>query len=240
MGMSIPMKLARIAPRHPFKVLAVVYLAIFSSWIGFQLNRGKTFESLLFSQEQRAQLDFNEGNYLEAGKRFSDPLRSGLSFYLAEDFTTAAKKFQSIESDEALFNLANSFAHGYNFLYSLATYNVLLERSPEYPGALKNRAIVQGVVDEMKALGESQQPEGGTSQEEMDHPMNMEFDKEQIEFGEQEAPEQLTADQLLNDPELADLWMKQVQSDPAEFLSNKFHLQLQNEEAAQPSATTQP
>ena len=44
--------------------------------------------------------------------------------------------------------------------------------------------------------------------------------------------EQLSAEQILLDEQVNDLWIQQVQKDPSRFLGVKFHLQLQREEAS--------
>ena len=46
--------------------------------------------------------------------------------------------------------------------------------------------------------------------------------------------EQLSADQLLQDPGLTEMWLRQIQRDPSEFLATKFYLQLEQEEGGTP------
>ena len=38
--------------------------------------------------------------------------------------------------------------------------------------------------------------------------------------------EQLSADQLLQDQGLTEMWLRQIQRDPSEFLTTKFYLQI--------------
>ena len=52
---------------------------------------------------------------------------------------------------------------------------------------------------------------------------------ERKEFAEREI-KQLTADQVLMDEKMNEIWMRQVQRDPSRFLSIKFHMQLQRKE----------
>ena len=46
---------------------------------------------------------------------------------------------------------------------------------------------------------------------------------------EAEPKQQLSADQLLQDPALTDMWMRQVQRDPTQFLKVKFYMQLEQQ-----------
>lgn len=199
--------------------------------MGIQLSSGNSFVDLWITQDQQGQLAYNKGNYASAAVLFNGPIKVGLMHYFNKDFASAAEQFQSTESDEALFNLANAFAHASNYLYSVAVYDLLLERIPDHDSALKNRAIVQRIVDEMLALGEHQQQEGGDRKQsqQMENPSDEDINVEDMDFGEREPQEQLTADDLLNDPEMAEMWMRQVQSNPADFLSIKFQMQLKSE-----------
>ncbi|MBK1877306.1 hypothetical protein [Pelagicoccus mobilis] len=208
-----------------FRQLLGIYFIAFVAWLGLKYTKGETIPSLFLTQDQRGQLALNKQDYALAAELFTDPQQVGLAHYYNEDFKSAADRFREINDNEALFALANSLAHDSNYLLSQATYEKLLERDPNHAAAIKNHRFVKRIVDEMLAMGESQQQESGTSEEKMEAPPNMEFNTEQQEFGTRKPPEQLTADQLLSDPEMANLWMKQVQSDPAEFLSAKFQMQ---------------
>ena len=82
------------------------------------------------------------------------------------------------------------------------------------------------IIDETNRLSESQQAEEGESSKELgDAPQT--GDGGQKKEGRKQVVEQLDAGQLLLDPALNDMWLRQVQKDPALFLANKF--QIQNE-----------
>jgi Ca-activated chloride channel family protein len=231
MGMKYPgTSILMGLKHHTVAVLVVIYLLVFTGWLLNKYSLGESVSTLFLTQDQRAQMALNRADYKLAANLFEDPLRKGLSAYFSEDFAVAAVHFQELESDEALFNLATAFAHASNYLYSQASYEVLLERNPDYPGAVKNHSIVKAIVDEMLAMGEQQQ-EGQQQQrsQEVENTLDEDIGEMQMEFGTREPPEQITAEDLMNNPEMAELWMKQVQSDPAEFLSAKFQMQLKKE-----------
>ncbi len=49
-----------------------------------------------------------------------------------------------------------------------------------------------------------------------------------------ESREQYSADQLLQDPKLTEMWLRQIQRDPSEFLTTKFYLQIAQTEKEEP------
>ncbi len=75
-------------------------------------------------------------------------------------------------------------------------------------------------------MSESQVAEPGEQSKELgDAPLRAEGD-EREEWGKREV-EQFSADQILTDQRIQELWMKQIQQDPSRFLSVKFQMQLE-------------
>jgi len=107
------------------------------------------------------------------------------------------------------------------------TYNRVLKLEPEHVGALKNRDKIQGIIDEINLLSASQKAEEGDSSSELgdDEPQTADG-AERKDFKKREI-EQLSAEQVMMDDKMNELWMRQVQKDPSRFLSIKFHMQLQ-------------
>ena len=225
--------------RRPATCLIVVYILVAGAWLGWNISRGQNLAAQFFTSEQRAQLAMNEADYATAAQFFPDGYRQGMAHYFAGDFKTAVDVLQEVDSTAGLFALANAYAQDRNYLYSLYTYDLVLERDPAHPAALHNREIVNVIVEEMKRMGESQQQGENDPKrsQEVTPPPGMDDDmKEHNDIGPRPPPEQWTAEQLLHDPEMAELWMQQVQSDPANFLSAKFSIQLQTRTAPPPAA----
>ncbi len=226
--MGLIMKFARLKKKGIVKMLPRAYAGIFVLFCLVQLLRGGSFASLFATPDQLGQIYFNLKKYDKSAAAFSDPFRRGMAHYLNEDYTVAVDYLSQIDSDEALFNRANAWAHSMNYVYALKDYDQLLNRNPTHQGALKNRPIIQTIVDDIMRLSESQKEEGGDSgkMKKEDDPLLAEgAERKNLEKVE---IEQYTADDLLNDPSISELWMKQVQADPAQFLSIKFQMQLQS------------
>ncbi len=186
----------------------------------------KRFIDLWLTADQQGRYYFERGDYGTAAQRFQDIAWRGVAFYLDENFEAAGETFSQIETPEGLFNLANAWAQSQNYVYAVRTYDQLLELEPEYPGAQKNRDIVQGIIDDINRMSESQQSEPGSNSEELgDEPLRAEGAEKQ-EWGKKEVV-QLSADEILADDSIRDMWLRQVQQDPSVFLSIKFMMQLE-------------
>jgi len=189
---------------------------------------GQWFVELWLSGDQQGRLLMQLGDYSGAARHFVDPMWRGMAYYYNEDFMLAAEYFSRTDSDDALFNEANARAQGRDYLRAVHRYDRLLARSPDYPGARHNRDRVQAIIDEINRLSESQMTEKGVSGE--DKKLGSDdaipaMGADEITFEKAEV-KQLTADEILQDPATADMWMRGVQQDPSNFLATKFSMQL--------------
>lgn len=187
------------------------------------------FADLWLTGDQQGRLLMQGGDYRAAATRFDTTMWKGLAYYYAEDFMLAAEYFSRSDSDDALFNEANARAHVRDYVRAVNRYDRLLARNPEYPGALQNRERVQAIIDEINRLSESQQQEQGVSGEDKELGSDDAIPAqgaEEITWEQAEAVT-LTADEILQDPATAEMWMRSVQQDPSNFLAIKFGMQLQ-------------
>lgn len=182
---------------------------------------------LLLTRDQQGAYFFWRGDYQEASRRFDDAMWRGTALYLIEDFDGAAQQFSLRDDSVALFNVANSLAHGQRYIKALAAYDSLLKLEPDHALALTNRRVVQTLVDEINAMSESQASEDGEAAFELG-------DKAQRGDGAERndtaiVQQQLSADELLTDQRIREQWMQQVQPNPARFLAAKFYMQQEQE-----------
>lgn len=184
------------------------------------------FADLWMTPDQQGRYYFEQGDYRTAAERFADPMWKGIAFYMDEDFLTATEYFSRIDAPEGLFNLGNAWAHSRNYVYAVRSYDLVLEKNPHHEGALKNRARIQAIIDEINQMSEAQVAEEGESSRELgDQPLTAEGAER--DDAVPAVIEQYSAEELLNDPRLNEIWMRQVQADPALFLAVKFHMQLE-------------
>ena len=185
------------------------------------------FMDLWLTPDQQGRYYLEQGDYKKAAASFENIAWRGIAYYRSENFTAAAEMFSRIETLEGFFNLANALAQGRNYLAAVRAYDEALKLAPEHRSALKNRAKIQGIIDEINLLSASQKSEAGESSKELgeDQPQTADGAEHQ-DFVEREV-EQLSAEQVLLDEQINELWMRQVQKDPSRFLSSKFHRQWQ-------------
>lgn len=194
-------------------------------WIALYPDR---FLDLWLTPDQQGRLWFEVGEYGKAERAFEDPRWRGVSAYAAQDFETAARYFGQYQDAESLLDRANALAHARQYIPARRAYRELQERYPDHPAPAVNLPIVERLIEENQRLSESQQGEIGDMNAEQDEgPESSEGDERPVLLER----EQLAADDLLRDPGLTQMWLRQVQRDPSEFLSNKFYLQLERDEA---------
>jgi len=191
------------------------------------------FMDLWLTPDQQGRYYLDKGDYQAAAARFESISWRGIAYYRGENFKAAAEMFSRIETEGGYFNLGNAWAHSRNYLLAVKAYDQVLELDPNHRGALHNRKKIQAIIDEINLLSESQRAEQGESSKELgdDEPQTADgaerqgFTKRQVE--------QLSSEDILLDEQMNELWMRQVQKDPSRFLRVKFHMQLQNEKAAE-------
>ena len=188
------------------------------------------FMSLWLTPDQQGRYYLEKGEYEKAATKFEDISWRGIAYYRAQNFRAAAEMFSRIETADGYFNLANALAHDRHYVLAVKTYNKVLELEPDNASAKKNRDLIQKIIDEINLLSASQQAEDSVSSKELgkDEPQTAEG-AERKDIIESEV-EPITAEQILLDEQLNELWMQQVQKDPSHFLGVKFHMQLQREE----------
>jgi Ca-activated chloride channel family protein len=192
------------------------------------------FADLWLTGDQQGRLLMQVGDYRGAAARFQNPQWKGVAYYYAEDFMLAAEYFSRSDSDDALFNEANARAQARDYVRAVQRYDRLLARTPDYPGASHNRQRVQALIDEINRLSESQQQEpgdsGNSTQLSSDDAIPAQG-ADEISW-EQADTLTLTAQEILGDPATADMWLRSVQQDPANFLAIKFGMQLQRDQGS--------
>ena len=124
--------------------------------------------------------------------------------------------------------------------YEYNLYQKILTIAPSNAAATTNIVIVQAIIDEVNRLSASQQPEDGESIKELGDEPQTGDGAEKKEAPKEQKIEQFSADQLLLDPALNAMCLRQVQKNPGQFLSQKFYMQqeIQSQEAIKNNQTS--
>jgi Ca-activated chloride channel family protein len=171
--------------------------------------------NLWLTPDQQAWREFDRGNYADAAALFEDPLWKGVAYYRAGDFENAITQFARADAPETYFNTGNAFASLGDYEQAVINYDVALESRPDWIDARENRDLVQALIE----LQAEEEPPGGDAP-----PGPPSFDPDEIQFDERGERgergevdmEQLSADQL------AEMWMRRLQTSPAQFLRSRF------------------
>ncbi|TYK64850.1 hypothetical protein [Colwellia echini] len=185
------------------------------------------FADLWLTRDQQGQVLFNLAYYQKASNTFSNTQWQAYSNYGAEQFNNAVTLYGQFDDVASQVAQANALAQGRNYIKARNLYQQILNENPGNIAAKTNIVIVQAIIDEVNRLSESQQVEKGDSSQELgDEPQTGDgADKK-----EPEAPkelEQYSAEDLLLDPSLNEMWLRDVQKNPANFLAKKFYMQQQ-------------
>ncbi|WP_295007186.1 hypothetical protein [uncultured Dechloromonas sp.] len=157
------------------------------------------------------------GHYRAAGGEFRDAAWRGTACYRAADYACAGQAFAEAEMDpaERHFNLGNVAARAGRFDHALAEYDAALAARPDWPSATRNRGIVLALIAERskrpapEAFDGRGEPNLDPDQAEIDH------------RGARGKRGRMAIDKL--DPDsLAQLWLRQINSDAGEFLRLRF------------------
>jgi Ca-activated chloride channel family protein len=208
------------------KYKIILSLTLISALAAFITLKPNSFINLWLTKDQQGQLLFNFGMYEQASNTFNNVHWKAFSAYGNENYETAATFYSQFDNKESLLSQANALAHGRNYLKARDLYQKIIDEYPNFSAAKQNRDLVQGIIDEVNLLSQAQQPEQGESIKELgDEPQTGDgADKKESRL---QKIDQFTSEQLLLDPNLNDMWLRQVQKSPDRFLSQKFYFQYE-------------
>ena len=184
--------------------------------------------NLWLTPDQQGQILFNAGHYQQAGEYFTKVKWQAFSYYGAEQYKNSAMLYSQFDDIDSKIAQANALAHRRDYLKARDLYQTVLITQPNNIAANTNIKIVQAIIDETNLLSASQQEEQGEDNKELGDDEPQAADGAERQVAREQEIEQLSSEQLLLDPELNKMWLRQVQKDPAQFLAQKFYMQLEN------------
>jgi len=171
-----------------------------------------------FTPEQQGQRLMDADQFEQAAEVFVDPFRKGVAFFRAGDFEAASASFGRLNTPEAYFNRGNSLVMSGKYTEAVSAYDQALELKGGWLEAEENRKIARLRAEQLKF-------EGGNMTDGMLGADAIVFD----EGGKSESNEDDTfsADSGMgaSDELIKELWMRRVQTKPADFLKAKFSYQ---------------
>ena len=166
--------------------------------------------------DQQGYRDYAQGDFEAAAAQFSDPMWKGVALFKQGEFKQAAGVFAGFDTAESAFNRGNALLMQGQYTDAADSYARALELRPEWGDAITNRQIALGRAARLKQ-------EGGDMTGGM-------LGADDIVFTTGTSPpsageEQTDGGQPMSDAEINAVWLRQVQTKPADFLAAKFAYQ---------------
>lgn len=171
----------------------------------------------LLTVDQRAHRLFTAGDYEAAAAAFADPMWRGVALYRQGEYEQAAGVFAGFDTAEAAFDQGNALVMQGKYKEAVARYERALEHRPGWEEAIANRDIAAARA----AMLEKEGGEGTGGMLEADEIVFS--DKKSQPLAESE---QTDGGERMSDEELRSVWLRQVQTKPADFLRAKFAYQF--------------
>jgi Ca-activated chloride channel family protein len=174
-----------------------------------------TWVDLFLTPDQQGRYAFEKGDYLTAAERFADPYWKGISLYRLEQYDEAVNQFALLDTAEAYFYLGNCYARLGGYPAALESYGEALRIRPEFPEAEENRKLMVSLIEEEKE---------DEAREEQGDP-NLAADEVQFDEKGKKGKEGEIEQSLLSEEQVAEMWMRNIQTSPADYLRFKFQIQ---------------
>lgn len=177
---------------------------------------------LFMTPDQQGRWHFERGEYAKAAEHFADPMWKGLAYSRAGQYQAALGEFARLDNAEGYFEMGNCYARLHHYPESVKAYDLALKARPGFPEASANRKLVAALIKKDKKDDEGEE--------------DSDLDPDEIKFdnkSDKGKVMKLSAQQLKK--QNADMWMRNLQTSPADFLRVKFRIQAsESKKAARP------
>jgi Ca-activated chloride channel family protein len=188
-----------------------------------QMPSAVAFEwvDLWLTADQQGQRLMDKGEYARAAVKFTTPEQMGAALFLAGEFEDAASVLGRSRTAEADYNRGNAFVMLGQYDEAIEAYQSALTRNPGWLEAEQNLQIARL---RQQALAPPEDDFGGTGGQ---------LEADEIVFDEdgrvnKSSSEEVidAADQQLGEEAMRALWLRKVETRPADFLAARFNYQL--------------
>lgn len=181
--------------------------------LGAGLRTG--WNALWLYPDQRGRVLLARNAPADAAEAFRDPLWRGVALYRAGDFKQASQAFAARDTAIGAFDQGNALVMLGQYEDAMKRYDRALALRPGWPEASRNREIA-------RIRAERRKTRGGETDQTDSKPDEIVYDKDR-KGGEDTTIEQASP---MSDEAVRALWLKRVQTQPADFLRAKFAYQL--------------
>jgi len=179
------------------------------------------WQDVFLSPDQQGRWLFEHGEYGLAALRFENLEWQATAYYAAEKFERAAQIWATIPGASAHFKRANALAHLNDYGGAADGYRLALQLNPDWLKAQENLSLVLALAEEPEAIGDY----GATEASEIGaDEIVFSDDKNRMDQAKEEVSIESGG---LSSDEINALWLRRLQSTPADFLRLKFRYQVE-------------
>lgn len=178
----------------------------------------------LLTDDQRGYRMYQKEQFDRAAQQFRSPQWRGAAFYRDGRFEDAAASFAAVDSPEGALNGGNSLVMLGKYQDAIVRYERALTLKPDWQPAKTNLAIARARAKSLEKSG-GEMTGGKLGADEYvfsDNSSKNEGGEESVEGVEASEAEQRA------------IWLRQVQTKPADFLRTKFAYQYQMGDVGEP------
>jgi len=209
------------------KITSIILILLVSLWAW--KRSGASFSALWRSPNRQGQLLMEKEDYPAAAETFTDPMQRGAALFKAGEFKDALAVFNTIVTTDGMYNRANCQMMLGKYDAAIDLYDKVVTARTGWKPAITNRKIA---IARKAALAPPDDDAGGTGgQLEADEIV---FD-DRAKNSKSEEIVEANSGEPMSDAEMRALWLRKVQTKPADFLRAKFSYQLHRDEAQKSS-----
>jgi Ca-activated chloride channel homolog len=180
------------------------------------------YRSWFITADQKAQRLYNAKQFSAAAELFTDPFRKGVAYYRAGEFKLAATEFGRSGTAEGFFCRGNALVFQGRYDEAINSFEQALRAKPNWDSALTNLAVAKA------RLATLAPPDDAVSQKAMgedDEPDEIVFDDRAANQEDANTEVISGAGEELSDATLRAMWLRRVETSPADFMRWKFAYQ---------------
>lgn len=175
------------------------------------------WDDLWSTPDQRGRRLLAQGRAADAAAAFADPMWQGVARFRAGEFKEAAQIFGGMDTAEAAYDQGTALVMLGKYDEAVARFDRALALRPGWADAEANRTLARLRAERVRQTG----GEAGDQREGADQIV---YDRSKKD---QRGQETEVAGAPMTDEAVRALWLKRVQTRPADFLKSRFAWQLE-------------
>lgn len=219
--------MAPYADRRAYAAIAILVLAALAV-LAYDVG----WRNVLATPDQRGAWSMREQRYERAARAFQDPTWRAVAAYRAGDFKEAARILSGLDTAEAAYDHGNALVMLGQYDDAAKRFDRALVLRPDWPDAEANRTLARLRAERLKTTGGETGDTDSRPDQVVYDPAKPRDDAARVDPG--------TGGPPMSDEAARALWLRGVQTKPADFLRAKFAYQLQIENAVPASGGNLP